>query len=322
MERMEPRTRSLQAPPSTRSGARRRELTHAGLTWIDLVQPTAADVAALRERFRFDPLALEDVLSTLERPKLELLRSDEQLFAIVQIPALDRDSRIVASEVDVFVGRDLLVTLHDGDLKPLRRMFAAVSSDEQLRAQLMSRGSGYLLYRLLDTLARQCFPILYRVDDDLGRLDVRLDGRPQPGLSRELADLRRDHTALRHILLPNLPVLDGLRALQAPFLQIDSQRYFGDCADAFYKLAGLLDEQRDVIAGLSATLAGLMAERSARLVRLGLLLALVTLPLIALLALAAVLPFGNRLAVVGGAAVLALLVSLGLVWYARRDRLL
>jgi magnesium transporter len=323
MEPMEPRTRSLQAPPTTtRTGTRRRELTHAGLTWIDVAQPAAADVAALRERFRFDPLALEDVLSTLERPKLELLRPDEQLFAIVQIPTLDRDSRIVAGEVDVFVGRDVLVTLHDGDLKPLRRMFAAVSSDEQLRAQLMGRGPGYLLYRLLDTLTKQCFPILYRVDDDLGRLDARLAGRPQPGLPRELAELRRDHIALRHILLPNLAVLDGLRSLQTPFLQIDCQRYFGDCADLFYKLAALLDEQRDVIEGLSATLQGLTAERTALLARLAVLVAAFTLPLAALLALAAALPIANPLIVTGAAVLLALLAGLALVWYARRSQLL
>ncbi len=323
MERMEPRTRSLQAPPTTtRTGARRRELAHAGLTWIDIAQPTAADISALRERFRLDPLALEDVLSTIQRPKLELYSSSEQLFAIFHAPTLDRDNRIVASELDVFVGREVLITLHDGDLKPLRRVLAAITSDDQLRAQLMGRGSGYLLYRLLDTLIKQSFPILYRIDDDLARLDGQVFGRPAPGLLRELSDLRRDHNTLRHILRPNLGLGDALRTCQAPFLQIDAQRYFGDSADALHKLDDLLDEQRDAIDGTAGAIDSLAVQRANRLLRLLLLVAAAALPVLALPALGAALPLPNPLIGPAAALVLALLAAAAVLWYARREQLI
>ncbi|GAB4197445.1 MAG: hypothetical protein OHK0022_15760 [Roseiflexaceae bacterium] len=320
---MEPRTRSLQAPPTTtRTGARRRELAHAGLTWIDISQPTAADVAALRERFRLDPLALEDVLSTIQRPKLELYSSNEQLFVIFHAPTLDRDNRIVASELDIFVGREVLITLHDGDLKPLRRVLAAVTSDDQLRAQLMGRGSGYLLYRLLDTLIKQSFPILYRIDDDLARLDGQVFARPAPGLLRELADLRRDHNTLRHILRPNTGLSDALRACQAPFLQIDPQRYFGDNADALHKLDDLLDEQRDVIDGTARTIDSLAVQRTNRLLRMLLVLGAAALPLLALLALVPALPLPSPLIAPAVVVLLALLAAGAVLWYARREQLI
>ncbi|MBC8160016.1 MAG: hypothetical protein H7Z42_02265, partial [Roseiflexaceae bacterium] len=144
---MEQRTRPI--PTSTslaRPATRRRELEYDGLSWIDIPQPVSADITYLRERLRLDPLALDDVLSTIQRPKLDVHTEQEYLFLVVHVPTLDRDQHVISSEIDVFVGADFVVTCHDNSMKPLRRLFAAAGGDEQARRQLMARCPGFLLY--------------------------------------------------------------------------------------------------------------------------------------------------------------------------------
>lgn len=321
---MEPRTRPLQAPPTvTKAGARRREVTHAGLTWVDITQPTAAEATHLREQFRLDPLALEDVLSTLQRPKLDLYPRDEYLFLILHVPVLDRDNRIVASEVRIFAGRAFFVTIHDGDLRPLRRIFNAAVGDESARVQIMARGTGYLLYRIIDAVFKQVFPILYRLDDELGRLETRIFSAARRPLARELGDIRREVTALRHIIVPDIANIHRLQSEDVPFLQIDTGRYFGDSADLIDKLADLLEEQRDIVAALGATYHDLLAERRDHFMRLTLVAAIVALPFLVLAAVAglyAVAPPPERALPFAAALGATLALIAAALWFARSQR--
>src|SRR5262245_31114434 len=198
---MKERTRALAAQPApTRANPQQRHVEHAGLTWLDVIDPTVAHVTYLRERYAFDPLALEDVLSQIQRPKLDSFAQNEYLFIVLQFPILDKSQRVAGTgEVDLFVGRDYVITLHDGGLKPLRRMFTAASSDEQARAQLLGRGPGYLLYRLADALVKQSFPLLDHVDGAISRADERAYADDARQAIRDLADARQDTIALRHI---------------------------------------------------------------------------------------------------------------------------
>lgn len=321
---MESRTRPLQAPPvTTKAGSRRREVTHTGLTWVDITQPTTAEATHLREQFRLDPLALEDVLSTLQRPKLDLYSRDEYLFLILHVPVIDRDNRIVASEVRIFAGRAFFVTIHDGDLRPLRRIFGAAAGDEAARTQIMSRGTGYLLYRILDAMFKQVFPILYRLDDELGRLDSRIFSSTRRAVARELGDIRREVTALRHIILPNIAIVHKLQSEDVAFLQIDTIRYFGDCADLVDKLADLLEEQRDVVAALRTAHSDLLAERGELFMSMLLVAVVVALPLIMLAAIAslyAVAPLPEHIIPFAAALLVVIVVAAVALWFGRSRR--
>jgi magnesium transporter len=263
-----------------KANAHQRQIEHAGLTWIDMIHPEVAQVAYLRDRFAFDPLTLEDVLSKIQRPKLDVYAEAEYLFIVLHFPAFDKLNRLAtANEVDLFVGRDYVITLHDGSLKPLRRLFAAVGADEHARAQLMGRGSGYLLYRIVEALVRHCFPMLYRVDEQIAQIEAHIYGRHVREVVRELSYVRRDITALRRIIRPNLPVIQMLEAHERAFLRLDGEAYFGDIGDGFNKLWDMLEEQKEIVEGLNATLDSLTAQRINEVMKILTVISAVLLPM-------------------------------------------
>jgi magnesium transporter len=319
---MKERTRASAAPPaSARANSPQRSIEHAGLLWIDVVEPTVATVSQLRERYAFDALALEDVLSQIQRPKLDSYAQEEYLFLIAQFPVLDRNQRIGgAGEVDLFVGRGYVITLHDGSLRPLRRMFTAAGSDEHARSQLMSRGPGYLLYRIVDALIKHSFAILDQIDTTIARIEERSFGDQAQAAVRELAAVRQDALALRHILLPNLSVMRALEAADLPFLQINQPSYFGDLSDGVGALADMVAEQQETIGGLSATLDSLALQRTRAEVRLLLVIVVALLPAIMIATMFGMnfpLAFGQSQLAFPIAVFVMLLAAVGLVAFAR-----
>jgi magnesium transporter len=99
----------------------------------------------------------------------------EYLFSVLHFPAYDKAiQRLNAAELDVFLGPDFLITLPNAELLPVTRLFARCEADDELRESLFSKGSGYLLYHVLDDLFDYCFPILDKIGHKLGRgRDVR-----------------------------------------------------------------------------------------------------------------------------------------------------
>ena len=132
-------------------------LQHNRVTWTNIINVTPQDVETLRERYsHFHPLDLEDLLSTIERPKLD--EYDDYLFVVLQFPYWDRIRRISRSaEVDIFVGSGYIITVHDGSLTPMRELFHRCQTDEEMRQQVMGRGASKVFYSVIDHLVDYLF---------------------------------------------------------------------------------------------------------------------------------------------------------------------
>jgi magnesium transporter len=179
-----PRIRPRRVGQSARTEVAERrprlaELRQDGLTWIHLETPTGDEVQELAARFGWHPLDVEDVLSRRERPKVDAYTEAEgagYLFAVLHFPVYDATvGRLNAGELDVFVGPDYLVTLPNVELRPVSRLFQRCTDNEELRHNLFSRGSGRLLYEILDDLYDYCFPILDKIALKLRQIDEEID---------------------------------------------------------------------------------------------------------------------------------------------------
>src|SRR5437773_2425918 len=129
------------------------ELTGNGLTWIHLDAPDHEAAALLAHRFGWHPLDVEDVLSKRQRPKVDDYADEGYLFGVLNFPAYDKNvQRLNAAELDFFLGPDYLVTIPNVDLLPVSRLFSRCVEDEEFRVGLFAKGTGRLLYEVLDDL--------------------------------------------------------------------------------------------------------------------------------------------------------------------------
>ena len=139
-------------------------LTWGDLTWVNIEQPTEKETEYLATNYSFHPLDLDDCLSRIQRPKIDEYK--DYLFLVFHFPIFNIEARVTnPSQLSVFIGRDYLITLHKGELKPLVKLFRECQIEEEARQENFSQGSGYLLYRIIDRLVDYCLPILNKILD-------------------------------------------------------------------------------------------------------------------------------------------------------------
>jgi magnesium transporter len=262
------------------------ELHQDGLTWIHLEAPTYEEAQQLADRFGWHPLDVEDVLSRRQRPKVDVYTENDTggyLFAVLHFPVFDANvGRLNAGELDVFVGPDYLVTLPAVELKPVSRLFDRCRDNEEFRHQLFSRGSGRLLYEVLDDLYDYCFPILDKINLKLTQIDEEIDELGSPRAKdrvRDIHKVKQEIISYRKIVRPQRPTLRLLERGVERFLPEELELYFDDIVDASERIWDLLDNFKEVVEALEDTNESLISHQQNDILYVLTIFSVVMLPL-------------------------------------------
>lgn len=255
---------------------------HRGVRWINIERPTGETIAYLRANFPFHELNLEDVLDRLQRPKLD--EDDEYLYLAVQFPVHSKQTRVTtASEVDIFIGRDYVMTIHDMRIKPLGRFFDEVERSEGAREQFFGQGTERLLYHILDRLIEYCVPITRRISQKIEAIDAMMFEPDVLRTVQEIATVRRDIIATRRIIKPQVQIFTVLERRVRRFFEHGDEEeleaYFGDLADNIAKVYDILEDAKEVVDSLSATTDSLTSHRLNEVIKALTILSVILLPL-------------------------------------------
>jgi magnesium transporter len=273
-----PRPRTQAGDAQARAEPRHAELTDRGLTWIHLDAPTLREVQLLADRFGWHPLDLEDVLSRRQRPKVD--EYPDYLFGILHFPVYDKSiQRLNAAELDFFVGNGYLVTLPKVELLPVTRLFARCQDDEELRDQLFSKGSGYLLYHILDDLFDYCGPILDKIGHKLDSVEDDMFEVRAEEVVRDLSNVKQEIISYRKIIKPERSTLRLLERQIERFLPEDLELYFDDIVDASERIWDLLDNFKEVVEALEDTNESVISHRQNDVLRVLTVVTVILLPL-------------------------------------------
>src|SRR5689334_11093063 len=251
-----------------------------GLRWVNIEHPGVLERAWLEEHFDFHALDLEDVLSRNQRPKID--QYDEYLFSVLNLPVFDRAAkRLGAGELDLFVGPDYVVTIPNLPLQPVEYLFERCRGKEELREQLFSRGSGYLLYRLVDDSFDYCFPMLRKIGNKLDALeDDIFDGRSEE-VVRDISNVKQEIINFRKVIRPQRPVLRDLEKVKQRYLSadFDLEIYFDDIVDAHERIWDMLENYKEVAEALEETNEAVISHRLNDILRVLTSISVIVLPL-------------------------------------------
>ncbi|HVN62953.1 MAG TPA: magnesium transporter CorA family protein [Gaiellaceae bacterium] len=276
-----PRIKRTQRQRLTEDAARPRppaELEAAGLTWVHVDRPTPEEAAELAQRFGWHPLDLEDVLSKRQRPKVD--DYPEYLFIVLHFPVFDKTiQRLNAAELDVFLGPDFLITLSNVELLPVTRLFARCRDDEALRDELFTKGSGRLLYEVLDDLFDYCFPILDKIGHKLDSIEDEMFEGHAEDVVRDISNVKQEIISYRKIIKPERATLRLLERHTERFLPEALELYFDDIVDATERIWDLLDNYKEVVEALESTNESVIQHRQNDVLRLLTVFSVIVLPL-------------------------------------------
>jgi len=221
-----------------------------GFTWIDLQNPDREDVEKLAPDYNFNELNIEDCMTKFELPKLDSY--DDHFFVILQFPPLAQKIGISKnSQLSIFVGKNFLVTVHQGDLKPLVQLVQTciLDSDKELKNRLVGESSGDLLHEIIDALVDDLLHTSRKIIANLDEMEDNVFDESKP-VARSIALLRREINRLRRISVPlKRFVLEIAKNVKRFSDNSDDELalYFDDVIDHIDKVIETLEESRETM---------------------------------------------------------------------------
>jgi magnesium transporter len=276
------RTGELRQPAEPRERAPKVEVIDGpGLRWVNIEEPTSVETGWLEEHFDFHALDLEDVLSRNQRPKID--EYDDYLFIVLHFPVFDRNvGRLNAGELDIFVGADFVVTIPNQPLQPVEYLFERCRAKEELREQHFSRGSGYLLYRIVDDSFDYCFPMLRKIGNKLDAVEDEIfEGRSEE-VVRDISNVKQEIINFRKVVRPQRTVLHDLEESKQAFLapaEAELEVYFDDIVDAHERIWDMLENYKEVVEALEETNESVISHRVNDILRFLTAISVIVLPL-------------------------------------------
>jgi len=182
--------------------------------WVDLAKPTEDEFRILSDIFKFHPLAVEDAHSSLQFPKVEPYPG--YLYLVLHgIDLKKGGAHIATRDIDFFLGRNYLVTVHDGDSRSIARLRDVCDRYERVLAE----GPVGVLHRIVDSMVDNYRPVIEELEDRIGTLEEQAF-TGEEHMVRKILKLKRDLSTLRRVLIPQRDAIGRL-----------ARREFGQISD-------------------------------------------------------------------------------------------
>lgn len=207
------------------------------MVWIDIENPDKHDTKWLKDMFDFHRISLEDLLHSSQRSKLE---EYENYALIVLHNVVSMNTKIATTELDLLLTKNMVITSHFGQLKPIDRIIKNPECIIKPRAD-------FILYLIADKIVDDYFPILGKIDDKIEFLEKKIFAHPDIMISNRLFDLKKATLQLRKLMASEREVYNILMRTEFPYTHPSMYIYFRDIYDHMFRIVENADMQRDMI---------------------------------------------------------------------------
>ena len=212
--------------------------------WVDVIG--LADLQLLStigELFSIDPLALEDIANTNQRPKVDTYET----HALVVVHMFDGVSVESKEQFSILFDERHVVTFQErpGDcLDPVRKRLQVPTG------RIRQRGAAYLVYAILDTILDAYFPVLERIGEELEKLEDKITHDPEPKDVTRLHGLKRELLVIKRALWPAREMLSAMGREELGIIPQEVQHFLRDTYDHAIQLIDIVETYRELAMGL------------------------------------------------------------------------
>jgi magnesium transporter len=255
-----------------------REFAEApGVRWINVnAIHDVGLIRALGDAFGIHPLTLEDLVNTLQRPKIE--EFPNYTFIVLKMLSFNETTQNVDVEhVSLILGERFVLSFQEeaGDV------FGAVR--ERLRSakgRLRSMKADYLAYSLMDAVVDHYFIAVERIGEQIEELDERSlsEQNPEEDIS-EIHRLKRVILMLRRAAWPLREEIGALEKSELAMVSPETRVYWRDLYDHTIQILDMADTYRDILGGMHDTYLTSMSNRMNEIMKVLTIIATIFIPL-------------------------------------------
>ena len=233
-----------------------------GFVWISLADPDESELTDLATRFGLPELAVEDVLSIHERPKIDYYPERGLLFAVVRAARYDDErEEVMFTEVSMFLDERFVITVRGRDDEVLGQ---AERRAEQ-RPDLLRHGPSAVLWALLDTTVDNYAPVVAGLEQDVDEIEAGVFGEQTATPTERIYRLRGQATEFARAVHPLFVPVDALRRRTYPQVAKELVPFFRDVSDHLRLVYEEVHNQRESLGAILQANIAVISLRQAEL---------------------------------------------------------
>jgi magnesium transporter len=242
------------------------------VTWHDLRDANDPELDALAERYHLHPLHIEDCRHRNQRAKVE--EGADYIFVVLKPVHINAAGELEVTDFDVFLGRDYLITVEEGECPSLR------TNLDQLRAAADRLRPDQLLHRAMDATVDAYAPVTDWFNDAIDALEDKVLEKPSPATLQRIFELKRGLIELRRVLTNMRDVAGHLQRLESELIQRDLWPFLRDVYDHVARDVEMVEMHRDLLAGAMDIYLSSVANRTNQVMKVLTVLGTIALPAI------------------------------------------
>lgn len=242
--------------------------------WVDLYDFTEEEIRYVATAFDFHELAIEDCMHYSPLAKLD--KYDDYYFLMMHAIRYneEQDEEIMLVQLNIFLGKNYVVTVHKNTLPSLGRMAKICLVD----CKISNKGRDFFLYSIIDGLVDEYFPILDRIGHRIEDLEDEIYEKPSRETSGEFLALKRTILTMRRAITPQRRIFYSISSSTFTITE-DNQPYYLDLKDHLERISDTIDNYKDRIDGALATYSSIISARTSDTIRILTVISTIFMPL-------------------------------------------
>lgn len=251
----------------------------SGLHWVNIVNAGKAEINYLRKNYNFDLSHLRSTAASVLSQRPLIFKGPKYLFLILHFPAL-KDGRVIAGEVDFFIGHGFLVTAHNNNLPALNKFFDLSKKDPNSLMSYAVESSAVLLNEILGRLIHECYNLLDENSIEIKHVEELIFSDNQKHAVEKILLLRRNIINIRKIMQNHKNILKELSEMQSSLVdKVEMKKIYTSLVEDSKRLWETLDNQKEMVEVLNDTNESLLNSKMNEIMKTLTILSVIILPL-------------------------------------------
>lgn len=246
--------------------------------WLHILYPSDEDFRFLDEHYHFHPLDIEDCKTRAQRSKIDIY--DDYYFLILHFPYFDKVNRFVkVKEAKIFWGRDFIITIGNSHWV-IKDLFEETrKAIEEKRTDDIIGTSDALLYRILESLMKETQVLLHRIDTEIDLINKEMFNRKPEKIIEKISITRKNVILLNTTFKPQLRLFHKFESGEVEGFVENMEEYWGNILDYYQKIWDLIEDDGELLEGLSKTFDSMQANRTNEIMKMLTFISTILLPM-------------------------------------------
>ncbi|MES1217103.1 MAG: magnesium/cobalt transporter CorA [Bacteroidota bacterium] len=210
--------------------------------WIGLHEPTEETLLRVQQEFDLHELAIEDAHRAHQRPKIEVYGNS--VFIVLRTAQINKEHHVEFGETHFFLGHNFIVTIRHGS----SISYADVRARCEHTPHLLSKGQGFALYAVMDSIVDQYFPVVNAMEEDLEKLEHKIfKEKPSRETTEYIYHLKHELLEVKRAVFPLVEICNRLMRFDFHYIAEDTRPYFRDIYDHTMRINEMVDNSRELL---------------------------------------------------------------------------